>query len=305
METFPSGQQWTIRHGDQEAVVVEVGGGLRSYRRGQRDVVAGYDAGEQARKGRGQLLMPWPNRLRDGQYSFQGTEHQLALSEPEHHNAIHGLVRWALWRLVEQEESRVTVGHWLHPQQGWAGHLEIRVTYTLADDGLTVDTTVTNTGTSSAPFGYGAHPYLAIGETPLDSVQLQVPARTELLVDDRLIPCGQRPVEEGEHDFRSPRAVASADIDAGFTDLERDDDGRWRVVLSGLDAAPPVSLWADEAFGYTQVFTQLAAEAGGNGLRGIAVEPMSCPADAFNSGAGLVVLEPGDSWRGAWGVGEG
>jgi aldose 1-epimerase len=146
MERYPSGEQWEISHEGQRVVVVEVGGGLRSYDVDGQPVLAGYAAEEQATSGRGQVLMPWPNRIRDGQYTFAGKPRQLALTEPSKHNAIHGLVRWALWSVVEHTASTVTVAYRLHPQQGWVWHLDLTSRYALDAEGLTVTATARNVG---------------------------------------------------------------------------------------------------------------------------------------------------------------
>jgi aldose 1-epimerase len=245
--------------------------------------------------------MPWPNRIRDGRYTFEGRNQQLALTEPALHNASHGLVRWVPWRLVEQGEDTATVALRLHPQPGWDGVLDLTVTYAVADDGLTVTTRATNTGAATVPFGYGAHPYVAIGSTPLAEVVLQLPASQEILVDDRMLPTGTQPVRP-ETDFRSPRSLGSTSLDTAFTGLDRDPGtGRWVVTVSGLRDRGDVSLWGDESFDWLQVFTVKGAD-DAPGVRGIAVEPMSCPAEAFNSGQGLVVLAPGESWSGTWGI---
>ncbi|EWT00700.1 galactose mutarotase [Intrasporangium oryzae NRRL B-24470] len=294
----PTGQQWTIGHGPFEATLVEVGGGLRTLTRDGIDLVAGYDVDEPCASGRGQQLMPWPNRIRDGKYTFDGVEHQLPITEVPRGNASHGLVRWALWELVDREESSVTVGYRLHPQPGWDHHLDLRTTYVLDDSGLVVTTAARNVGRSEAPFGYGAHPYLSIGSTPLDDVVLTVPADRWVAVDERLLPASVEPVEGGGLDFRAGRAVAGADLDTAFTGVVRDADGRWRATVASADRT--VTLWADEAFPWLQVFTALARE--GKGEPGVAVEPMSCPADAFNSGDSLVLLAPGEEWTGTWGI---
>ena len=105
----PSGEQFELSFGDQRAVVVEVGGGLRSYAVGGRDVLDGYGADAMSTSGRGQLLMPWPNRVEDGSYEFDGTRQQLPLTEPERGNAIHGLVRWASWSAAGREPDRVAL----------------------------------------------------------------------------------------------------------------------------------------------------------------------------------------------------
>lgn len=298
-EPYPTGQQWTIGHGDFEAVVVEVGGGLRTFDRAGVAVVAGYGADEPCQSGRGQQLMPWPNRIRDGRYEFGGGKpHQLAVTEVPLGNASHGLVRWALWELVEHSDDAVTVGYRLHPQPGWDHHLDLRTTYLLDDSGLVVTAAARNVGVAPAPFGYGAHPYLAVGETLLPQVTLTVPATERVEVDDRLLPTGTTAVEGGDYDFRSPRLVGDTSLDTAYTGVLRDDDGMWRVRVAAGDRA--ATLWADEAFGWLQVFTAIAKDR--RGVVGVAVEPMTCPADAFNSGTSLMVLEPGQEWTGTWGI---
>ena len=280
--------------------MVEVGGGLRSYTVGDVDILAGYAVDEVATSGRGQLLMPWPNRIRDGRYAFDGSERQLALTEPAKHNASHGLVRWGAWQLESQDATSVSVRHELFPQPGWDGHFDLRVRYDLGEHGLTVRSTATNIGAVAAPFGYGAHPYLAIGDTPLAEVGLTLPGAREVLVDDRSLPTRTVPVRP-EVDFRTARPLGTAKLDTAYTDLTREDDGRWTVTLEP-QRGRAVAVWGDEAFGWVQVFTAKGEDTGVDGPRGIAVEPMSCPADAFNSGQGLVVLTPGESWTGTWGI---
>ena len=297
----PTGAQWTIRRGGDELVVVEFGGGIRGYTRAGVDVVAGYGPDEMSVAGRGQQLIPWPNRLRDGKYTHAGTERQLALTEPAKHNASHGLVRWTTWDLLDQTSTSITVGQRLHPQPGWAWVLELTTIYALADDGLTVTTTALNVGEGDAPYGYGAHPYLSIADTPVAEVALEIPAATYLETDpERQLPVGTHPVEGSAYDFRTSRPIGDLALDTAFTDLARGADGRWAVTLSGL-ATGAVSLWGDEAYAWTQVFAG-RAHPHTEGTTGIAVEPMTCPPDAFNSGTDLVVLRPEQSHTGSWGI---
>jgi aldose 1-epimerase len=153
------------------------------------------------------------------------------------------------------------------------------------------------------PFGFGAHPYIALGDTRLSDVVLRVPAAEQVLVDDeRKLPTGSASVEQEGRDFRSQRPLGDTRLDTAFTGLDRDGDGRWWVTLAGLSDRPDVSVWGDEAFDWVQVFTDKGEDQGVDGVRGIAVEPLTCPADAFNSGQGVVVLDPGARWSGQWGV---
>lgn len=297
----PSGDQWEITHGDQRLTIVGVGGGIRSYDAGGRPVLFGYPLDAKADAGRGQLLMPWPNRIADGKYTFDGASQQLPLTEPARLNASHGLVRWEQWSLVEQTDSSVTVGFRLMPSPGWGAILDLRVRYELGDDGLKVTPSATNVGSTRAPFGFGAHPYLTTGEDSVDELTLTLPATDYLTVDDRLLPTGTKPVDDTDYDFRSGRPIGGAALDTAFTGLNADEDGRWRITLSNGDRS--TTLWAEaEHFGYTQVFTGDSLPAGRARRTGVAVEPMSCPAGAFATGEALVVLEPGDTWSGTWGV---
>ncbi|HVI65891.1 MAG TPA: hypothetical protein VM910_25390, partial [Bradyrhizobium sp.] len=186
----PSGEQIEIAVEDQQAVVVEVGGGLRSYSAGGRELVDGYGADEMSSSGRGQVLIPWPNRLQDGCYEFDGRRHQLPLNEPEHHNAIHGLVRWAAWTTAEREPHRAVMEHVLNPQPGYPFSLRISIEYALTDSGLRVRTTARNVGTDPCPYGSGAHPYLTLGTATIDRLILRVPGRTVLRSDERGLPIG-------------------------------------------------------------------------------------------------------------------
>jgi aldose 1-epimerase len=300
----PTGEQWTIRSGDLEVVVVEVGGGLRSFTSAGRDVLWGFGQDEECHGGRGQLLMPWPNRITDGQYERDGQSQQLALTEPARHNAIHGLVRWASWTLLERADDRLTVGYRLHPQQGWSWTLELTVTYELDGQGLTVRPHVRNIGAGDAPFGFGVHPYLTAGEQRVDELEVQLPASSSMKVDpERLLPLGMQAVDGGPHDWREGRVVGDAQLDTAFTDLTADADGRWRVRLHHPAGGRTTTLWADAAvYPWLQVFTGDALPEPLRRSSGVAVEPMTCPPDAFRSGQDLIVLAPGQEFEGLWGI---
>ncbi|HET9051138.1 MAG TPA: aldose 1-epimerase family protein [Candidatus Dormibacteraeota bacterium] len=299
----PSGRQWDIGHGSQLATIVEVGGGLRAYVVGDRPVVDGYDRTEMCSGGRGQLLMPWPNRIRDGRYRFAGADRQLDLSEPAYGNAIHGLVRWAAWRVIELAASRVSLGHRLHPRPGYPFTLDLRVDYELDDGGLSVRTTAMNVGARPCPFGSGAHPYVRLREGSVDGALLLVPAQSLLETDGRHLPTGgPAPVEGTAFDFRTPRPIGALALDTAFTELERDAAGVARVVLASSDGAEQVAVWQDAAHPYVMVYSGDTLGEVDRRRRGLAVEPMTCAPDAFNSGEGLRVLQPGERFSGTWGI---
>ena len=224
-----SGRQFELRSGEQRAVVVEVGAGLRSYSVDGRELLDGYGTNEMATAGRGQVLMPWPNRIEDGQYEFAGTRHQLPLNEPEEGNAIHGLVRWSSWSVAREEPDRAVLAHTLHPQPGYPFSLALSLDYSLSDQGLRVSSTAANVGSAACPFGSGAHPYLTLGTNTVDPILLQAPARTVLLFDARGRPIGAEPVEGTVYDFRQARPIGTTKLDHTFADLQREDDGLARA----------------------------------------------------------------------------
>jgi aldose 1-epimerase len=295
----PSGEQIEIVSGELRATVVEVGGGLRSLTAGDRPILDGYGPDEMSTSGRGQLLLPWPNRLEGGSYEFDGRRHQLPLTEASSANAIHGLVRWSAWSVAAREPGRVVVEHALHPQPGYPFSLSLAVEYAVSAAGLAVRMSATNVGVAACPFGAGAHPYLSAGTATVDSLALRVPAAAVMLPGPRGIPTGTVPVEGTEYDFRVARPIGATVLDNAFTDLERDVDGLVRVELAAA-GGETVTLWADESFSHLMVFT-------GDPLpdvarRSLAVEPMTCPPNAFRTGEGVVRLEPGQRFTGVWGI---
>jgi aldose 1-epimerase len=223
--------------------VVEVGGGIREW----EGVLDGYPLEEMCRSGRGQVLAPWPNRIEDGRYAFDGETYQLALNEPPY--AIHGLVRWASWRPVARDAGRVELEHVLHPQPGYPFTLRLRVEYRLAGDGLTVRTSAENVGALACPFGVGHHPYVA------------------------------------------------RDADDVFAPGERHDEAR---PFDGEFRAGDVTVWGDEQWRWVQLYT--GDDRADVARRSVAVEPMTCRADAFRTGEDVIRLEPGARWEGAWGI---
>jgi aldose 1-epimerase len=285
----PSGAQWTIRCRAHQATVVEVGGGLREYTVDGEHVVEPYAADAVCAKAAGQILAPWPNRIGGGQYTFGGETHQLPINEVARGNATHGLSRWQSWHRVDQTPESVTLSCIVAPQPGYPHPIELVVRWSVGDEGLRAEHTAVNLGTRPAPFGLGAHPYLRVGP----AATLELPGTEALSVDSAMLPTGRAPVAGTDLDFTTARPIAGASLDTAFTGLVRDEHGIARTRLTGVE------LWQDRSFGWVQVYNGVgptgAAEA-------VAVEPMTCPPDAFRSGDDLLILDPGARWSGSWGI---
>ncbi|MBC3192379.1 aldose epimerase [Pseudonocardia sp. C8] len=297
------GERFVIVSGDARADVDEVGGGLAGFAQGGRVRLEPHPPTARPPKGSGAVLAPWPNRVRGGRWRHRGTTHRLALSEPDAGNAIHGLLRHVPWTLTGRGGDHVTLTAVAPVQPGWPQPVRVTITYTVGAGGLAVETVVENLGAAPVPFGLGFHPYLRVGDVPTDELELTLAARTVLPLRDQL-PDG--PAVPLERPFAST-PLGGLELDGAFGGCvpgDGDDLVRHRV------AAPDgggTELWAEPAFGWVQVFTPGEfPRQGPDGAvvvsRAVAVEPMTCPPDALNSGADLVELVPGEAEVLRWGV---
>lgn len=297
LTVFPTGRQYPIAYDRQEAVAVELGAGLREYVVRGRRVIDGYPADAAATGSRGMPLLPWPNRIGDGRYRFADEEHQLPINRTGENTAIHGLTRWIPWLALEHTASRVVFGTTVFPQPGYPFTLTLQVSYELSAGGLVVETAARNDGGRALPYGAGHHPYLAVDGGSLDRATLLVPATHRLITDPRGLPTGEVEAVQGTpYDFRQPRPIGDVRLDTCYLGLICDDDGRARVRVDDT------VLWLDEGYAYVMLFTGDALPEPSERRRGIAVEPMTCPPDAFRTGTGVIVLPPGGAIKTRWGL---
>ncbi|GAB2734859.1 aldose 1-epimerase family protein [Salinifilum aidingensis] len=296
-----TGPQYEITRGPARAVVTGLGAGLRAFEVDGASYVESHGADEPPPSCSGAVLLPWPNRVADGRWSRAGSSQQLALTEPARRNAIHGLVRHVLWTPVLHEESTVVLRTAVPVQPGWPVPLITWVRYALEESGLVVTHTVDNAGRGGVPLGLGVHPFLRAGAADADECTLRLSARTRLPVDaERLLPAGDpRPLDEQERELVRGRRLEGVELDTAFGGARPDPaTGLVEHTLTDPNGCG-VRLWADPAFGWVQVYT--APDYPGRG-RAVAVEPMTCPPDALNSGTDLVELDAGARWTGRWGL---
>jgi aldose 1-epimerase len=296
----PTGAQHELLAGPYRAVVVSGGGGVRLLTHDGRALLDGYAREALPDGARGQVLAPWPNRLRDGRWRHNGDELQLPVDSAGH--AAHGLVRWSTWQAEVHELARVVLTHRLLARPGYPFVLDLRVEYQLDEqDGLTVLLSAVNAGAGPAPVALGMHPYLAAPDGGrVDQCTLQVPARSRLLVDERRIPTGAVPTAGTAHDLRARRRLGDLVLDDAYTDLVPDEDGRVRVRFTTAQGTA-TELWTDGAARWLQLFTgdTLSPD---RRRRGLAVEPMTAPAGALASGDGVLLLAEQQSLALRWGV---
>ncbi|QXT63949.1 aldose 1-epimerase family protein [Tessaracoccus palaemonis] len=290
MTTLPTGLQYSIAAGRFGAVVTEVGATLRSLTIDGDEVLSTFAEDQAPFGSRGRQLVPWPNRIRDGRYSFDGVDYQLPITEVPRNTALHGLGDGVGWRLVKRSTDEVVLAGVIFAQAGWNAVLEVEIGHRLDPaDGLIVTVTTTNIGGTRAPYGYGAHPYI---QADLATAKLTHTFSRELIVDPvRLLPIELAPVSE-RCDFRGGRVIGDTELDTAFAGVE----GAWSVTLETGDRR--VEFWADGTQDWGQIYTDPSRQA-------IAIEPMTCGPDAFNDGPthdGVIVLEPGETTSCSWGI---
>ena len=280
--------------GDARLAIDLRGGGMRRLVVGDWDVIDGYPAGAVIEGWPGAVLVPWPNRVRDGRWTWRGKQLQLDLHSAEQPNAIHGLVAWQPWTVLERTSTATSVGTTVEPRPGYPFRLAVAVDYALTPDRIEVTVRVRNLGIGAAPVGVGMHPYLHVGANEdggIRGAELTVPARTALETEGGL-PTGARHRFHGDVGRIGDRA-----FDTPLTDLARDDDGWARLRLRG--PLGELVLATDRSWPWLQIYSADGLPEGRR-RRSLAVEPMTCPPNALADNADLVVLEPGNDWSGSW-----
>lgn len=293
----PTGPRFHLADGDSRVEVATVGAALRAFTVGGVDVVPRYADTLPTPASSGVVLVPWPNRVAGGAWTQRGTTRQLAVTEPATGAASHGLLRFASYRPTAQSGDAVTLTADVVPQIGYPFHLRTAVTYALAGGALTVTHTLENVGPEPAPVALGTHPYLCIGDVPTAEVSVRLDAPIRAVIDERMIPVADEPVDAAT-DLRRPRRIGDLDLNTAYSGMPRDVDGRVRAVLTAPDGRS-VELWAGPGFTRLQVYT---TDRYPDQPVAIAIEPMTAPANAFNSGEDLRWLEPGERWTLEWGI---
>lgn len=310
MSTPTPDTELTLTCGDLRLVVSPYGASLRGLFRqndgGERQkIITGYSGAKNKAGGQGDVLIPFPGRVGEGRYTFEGRTYQMDKNDKEAPNAIHGFLRAVIWEQNDLTDNSVTFstafGADAHP--GYPFPLRAEVTYSVTEAGMACAFAIENTGTSDAPVAAGFHPYFTVGSALIDADALQVPFGATLEFNEHLVPTGRvLPVEGTAFDFRRPRPIGPTKFNTCYTQPQRDPDGWARVRLSDGAKGRTVTVSLDQTFDYVVLYS-------GDPLpethrrRALAIEPMTCASDAFNRPEwGLSVLKPGERLTGVWQV---
>ncbi|MEQ1795695.1 MAG: hypothetical protein ABL970_16050 [Nitrospira sp.] len=293
----------------QRAVVSPWGAALRRYFQieadgRETDIVWGYSGVSQKKGGQGDVLIPFPGRIAEGRYSFEGQAFQLERNDKEGPNAIHGFVRTLPWRVSRVEPSSIAFDISLEAEQygrkGYPFSLAIRVLYSLDGKGLSCSFDVENVGARPAPVGVGFHPYFTVGTAVIDDAETRIPGAGFLEFNDKLVPTGKvLPAADTEWDCRNFRRIGEKKFNHCYVQLERDAEGMATASLRHAVSGRVIEVRMDRAFSAIVVYTGDAiADAP---RRAFAIEPMTCASDAFNHPEwGLKRLAPRESFSGCY-----
>jgi aldose 1-epimerase len=238
----------------------------------------------------GKILAPWPNRTKDGKYTFNKKDYQLSVNEVSKNNSLHGLVANCHWDVIFQDQSKVTLQYLLNQPDIYPGKLELQVSYEIIEQGVEISVLSENVGDISAPYGVSIHTYLVAGALVKNNeLLLQLPSDQFLEVDaERLLPIKLQPVTGSNFDFISLKKISNLFIDHAF---KYSSDYPRSILLLNAEGQGAEVIFDDQS-NWIQIHTA-DRDLQGDSRMAVAIEPMTCPPDAFNSGIDLIVLEPG------------
>ena len=301
----PTGDQIQLERkvGDSTvtATVTSIGAGLRVLRVGGLDIVQGFPEDSEAAFCAGQILIPWPNRVRDGKWTHGGADLQLPMSEPDRHNAIHGFLLGLPHEVIARSQESALLHATILSSDGYPWELSVVTEYTLTESGVSITHRITNASSTPAPVAVGSHPFPCIGDVPTEDLVVTLDASTRIVVDERLNPTGKDSVTDTRFDLRAGQRVGDFDLDTAYTDIPPKADGTRTLTATAPDGRS-VTVWGDANFAHAQVFNTDQFPGAEGATWAVALEPTTAPPNALASGEDLHLVDPGDTWELTWGI---
>jgi aldose 1-epimerase len=282
-----TGKEFKISYKNQQCLISQIGASLKSYTVDKLNVIVPFE-NELPHASKGAVLFPYPNRLQDGKYKFENNEYQLPINEVKNNNQIHGLVSLYKFDVVKKSVSSITLMLELPPSAGYPFLVKLTLTYSLSNKGLTVKSIIENYTNKKAPVGIGFHPWLDPRGNLSDS-KLEFKAKKWISTNKRLLPTGKKDVPN-KFDFSTEKAIKNVKFDDAFIGL-KDNQVKFTAVDGHI-----TTVWASSDFNIFQICNSV------DGLNGIAVEPMTCAANAFNTKDFLIVLKQKEKINNEWGI---
>lgn len=247
---------------------------------------------------KGMVLFPFPNRLKDGKYTFEGNAYELPINELDKNNSIHGLVTTSKFsvRKFETDEQKASLTL-VHDEKGtntgYPFKAKLEITFTITSDSeLICECEVTNSDIKNIPFGLGWHPYFKALDK-INDLQLTIPSDKMLEVDNRMNPTGKLVPNLL---FTSPTLIDNHQLDTGFK-IESKSETATTAIFDSQNKVT-LNIWQETGVGKYNFLQYYIPDYRGS----IAVEPMTCAPDAFNNGMGLISLKPAEKSAVKFGV---
>ncbi|WP_062210620.1 aldose 1-epimerase family protein [Demequina oxidasica] len=283
------------------ATVTSIGAGLRVLRVGDIDIIQGFPADAEVAFCAGQILIPWPNRVRDGAWSHEGTALQLPINEADRNNAIHGFLLTLPHEVMASSPESVLLHTTIAASDGYPWELSVVTEYVLTEAGVAITHRITNASATPAPVAVGSHPFPRIGDVPTEDLVVTLDAATRVVVDERLNPTGTEAVEGTRFDLRAGQRVGDFDLDTAYADITPRPDGTRALTATAPDGRS-VTVWGDSNFTQAQVFNTDEFPADGGTTWAVALEPTTAAPNALASGEDLHLVAPGETWELTWGI---
>jgi aldose 1-epimerase len=248
----------------------------------------------------GVVMAPWSGRIAAGKWvDAEGIERLLQVNEPARNNALHGLVYDKAFEVKRSKASSVELVIDIAATDGYPHALRLAVSYELEDGELFASFAVKNLSAERAPFSIGFHPYIstAWSDSPM---QLQSSAQSVLDVNENMIATGKSSVSASTKDLRLGKALSEVKLDDDFTDLNFA-NGIASTKLLTQDGAG-CEIWQEDIFKHTVIYTPEVFPTASSSITAIAIEPSSSEVNAFNTKQDLLVLHPGETRSGSWGI---
>lgn len=265
---------WIIRHQNEDLNLI-------NHYKDQHDLTNNLTDSYKSAK-----LNPFACRIPNGKYSFQGKEYEFARKFKDG-SAIHGLLFNQPFKQekVIQNEDKVSVNftfayHKLDP--GFPFDYDCRITYTLhANNEVSLETKVKNTGSATMPLVDGWHPYFTTG-SKVDECYLMFAADQIVEFDEKLIPTGKLlPYDT----FLKERKIGNIELDNSFIANKK----AVQPKCTFTDKAKNIKLAIYPSDNYPIIQLYIPPD-----RKSIAIESLSGAPDAFNNGIGLVLLKPNE-----------
>jgi len=284
---------YSLSRGDYACTIHPQGASLLSLQFQGAEFIPKCPNLDPAKSYHGSVIAPWPNRVRDGRYTYRGQEFQLEINEASTGNALHGFSAEATWDCKSLAEDSVTLETVVGGTSGYPWKVGLEAFYQLGSTGLNLTLLATNLSHDSAPFGWAFHPYFLIPGASPSSLMLRTSAKNVVMPDnDRLLPFVEKHVARTPYDFRELRTAELPFLDHAFTEFDWDRNG-YSAAEVCEEAGPRLKIVWDSTMPWLQIHRPLSPDL----QPALVVEPMSCPPDALNSGRDLIQLESGEEVR--------